>query len=465
MALLAAALAVGPAQAQGTAATAVERVRQITDATRRQGDESSRFLELPTRIDRQTEVGGWVTITGLDLRDDDHNARKPDDIRTVLIKDFRVWVGGEITPELHYYVRGRKLDFDFDTRPGVPEPDLSLQESVELDLGYLDWNPDSHWAIRAGRQFTYVGRALVLSADLDGASVAFSEGPWRTRVFAGSSLHRDPNLDSSIVGFDKGTAKRHFYIAETSHTWRSGTRGYAYYMAQQDDSRSNSAAQRVFDFDYNSTYAGGGVEGSFHPLLNYYLEAVHEGGRMFADMPKKRVSIDADAALAGLLYYPRWEWHPLITLEGAFGSGDPARSSVTGTFGGKLTATPDQNFMYFGTYDGGLALSPRLSNLGVMRFGYQVKPFPHEGRRLPGLLVGGKVSTYWKNENSGVISDPLATLAAHHVGSGLDLFVAYRPFSDLSVLGQYGNFVTGSAYAPGAQDTTHRVLLTSTLTF
>ena len=458
-------LTVAPALAQADAAGAVERVRQITNEARVQGDRPSKFLDLAQQEERQHNVGGWVTITGLDLRDDDHNAAKPDTLRTVLIQDYRLWAAGEMSKDATYYVRGRKLAFEFDTLSGVPEPDFASQEKATLDLAYVDWGFAPGFALRAGRQFTYVGRALVLSADLDGASVTYTHGSWQHRVFGGVTVDRDPNLDTSIVGFAKETQDRDFYLTDTSYSFESGTRVYGYAMVQQDHSRSLSAAQQARDFSYNTVHVGAGAEGSLGQLLHYYAEFVHQGGSMLADGPGTRVDIDANALLAGLLFYPETAWHPLASLELAHGSGDPARTSVTNTFGGKLTATADKNFMYFGTYDGGLALSPRLSDLTVLRAGYQVKPWPHEGHVLPGLLVGAKGSVYWKDETNGVISDPLATLASRYVGSGVDAFIGWRPLSDFSLLGQYGRFIPGSAYALGANDASNRVLLTSTLSF
>ena len=461
--MLAASLMAGGARAQAGAVN--ERVRLVTDETRRQAAPPSNYFDLAKQEENQIDVGGWVTVTGLDFRDDDHNAKAPDTIRNVVIEDYRLWVGGEITDDLRFYLRGRKQNFDFSTAAGVPQPDFKSQEDVDLDLGYIDWAFAKNFSLRAGRQFVYLGRALTLSADLDGGGLTYADGPWQHHAFVGTSISRDPNIDTSVVGFTKRTQDRDFYIADTSYRFESGTRAYGYLMVQQDASKSLSAAQSKQDFHYDSVYGGVGAEGSLDQLLHYYAEFVYEGGNGLADVPNKRISIDANAFLGGLLWYPESNWHPLVSLEVAHGSGDAARSSVTNTFGGKLTPTSDHNFLYFGSYDGGLALSPRLSNINIVRLGYQVKPFPHEGRQLPGLLVGSKISEYWKDENNGVISDPLATLATSYVGWGVDAFVGYKPFSDLSFLLQYGRFKPGNAYAAGAQDATNRILLTSTLSF
>ncbi|MBI4863173.1 MAG: hypothetical protein HY815_23340 [Candidatus Riflebacteria bacterium] len=155
----------------------------------------------------------------------------------------------------------------------------------------------------------------------------------------------------------------------------------------------------------------------------------------------------------------------MATLEYAFGSGDARRGSVTNTFGGKQTITTDENFLYFGTYDGGLALSPRLSDLHVLRAGYQVRPFPKKGRRLPDLLLGTKVACYLKDSVDGIISDPAAAMASRDVGWGADTFLAYRPLSDVSIFVQGGQFWPGAAYPVGVRDRTDRVLASASLSF
>jgi len=460
-----ASLAATGARAQTLDAGAAERVRLVTDEARRQTAPPSTFLDLAKQDERQIDAGGWVTVTSVDFRDDDHSASKPDAFKSVVIEDYRLWVAGEITDDLKFYVRGRKFNFDFSTNAGVASPDFASQENVTLDLAYVDWGFAKDWALRAGRQFQTLGRALVLSNDLDGAAVSYQHGPWQGRVFAGTTIDRDPNLDTSIIGFAQRTQDRDFYSADASRTFDNGNRAYGYLLVEHDNSTSQSAAQSALDFHYHSNYLGLGTEGSIAQDLHYYGEYVREGGTMFADTPKTRVDIDSNAFLGGLLYYPDFDGHPLATLEIAHGSGDPARSSVTNTFGGKLSASDDNNFLYYGSYDGGLALSPRLSNLNIARLGFQMKPFPDDGKQLPGVLVGTKLSEYWKDDKNGVISDPLATLAARYVGWGFDFFAGYKPLSDVSFLAQFGRFTPGSAYAPGASDASNRVLLTSTLSF
>ena len=444
---------------------ATERLRLIQDETRVKL-ESDRYLKLASPGEKQIDVGGWISFTALDYRDDEHQKGTPDLLQSLFMQDYRLYVNALIDTKLSVYGRVRNMEIAWSTAPGAIAPDTRQMEGVELDLLFAEFKPDSKVLLRLGRQFVRAGRGLTLSNDLDGLTFQYTEPRWSHRAMIGETLNRDPNVDMSIVGFDRSTQDRRFYLAETQYRTESGAKYYGYALFQRDRSRSFNFAQNQRDFHYDSRYFALGTEGRFDKRLHYYAELIHESGSTLADLlGDPRVDIDADGALAGLLFYPDLEWHPLATLEYAYGSGDANRGSVTNTFGGKQTRTDDENFLYFGTYDGGLALSPRLSDLQVIRLGYQIRPLPRKDRKLPDLLVGAKGSRYLKASIDGIISDPTATMRSRDVGWGLDLFLATRPLSDLSLLVQYGRFAPGEAYPAGARDAADRLLATLNLSF
>jgi hypothetical protein len=467
---LAAFLAGGPLVAQDLSATARERFRLIQeDKSVKAAD--AEFLRLEQSGDRDLDIGGWSTTTYLDLTNDDHRRAVADLLESVTIEDYRFWVAAGLHKgrkvDVKSYARGRVLDVHFDTAPGVVAPDTRSQEGLELDLGYVDVTGTSGFSARAGRQFVRVGRGLTLALDLDGLDLAKARPSWTYRVFGGETVPRDPNIDTSVVGFARRTQRRAFVLGEVEHRTDSGAKYYGYVVVERDSSRSLDPAQRRRNFSYDTEYYGGGTAGRFNPLLHYFLEVIHQSGEVLIDVPTDpRVSIDGTGLLSGLLYYPKWRWRPLASLEYSLGSGDPRRGSVTNVFGGKQTITRDENFLYFGAFDGGLALSPRLSNLHVLRAGYQVKPLPaKDDQELPDLLIGTKGTLYWKDDVNGVISDPLAILASHDIGTAIDVFLAWRPFSDASMLVQYGRFIPGDAYMSGANDPSERLLAAGTLSF
>jgi hypothetical protein len=446
--------------------TSRERVRVIRERASEQGREEA-LLRLPGTEDLDLEVGGWTSLTYLNIQDDDRDRATLDTTHGLLIQDYRLWMTSDLTRDLRSYLRMRHLLLNFYTQPGAAETDTRSQEGIELDLAYLDYEANAHLRLRGGRQFVTVGRGLVLALDLDGLEVTHALADWTYRLFAGQTVPRDFNIDDSILGFSRQTQKRRFYFAEVEHRRIDGTKYTAYVLAQDDRSRTLEPLQASRPFRYESHYASLGVEGDIDPRLGYSLEAVYQGGSSMVDiLPSPRVRIDAWALLAGLEYHPRGPWHPEVSLEYAAGSGDATRASVTNTFGGKLRPTRrDTNFLYFGVYDGGLDLSPRLSNLHVIRLGYQVKPLPSAQEDLPELSVGVKLSRYFKDETRGGISDLVAGPLSTDVGTGADVFVAARPLSDYTILAQYGLFVPGDTYPARFDDRGSRFLVTSTLSF
>lgn len=441
--------------------------RRLIQLRGRDPGAKSMFLNIPKAPGRAFDVGGWVTAASLDLRDDDKQARTPDSTHSLLFGDARLWFAGEAADDVDFYVRFRHQDFKVRTDPLTAPTDLSQQEGTKLDQAFVDWQINKKVEARIGRQFVQVGRGLSLALDLDGAGVDYTDPQWHHRVFVGRSLDRDPGLDTSLQGFDQGLARHNFAFGESRLTAESGNQFYLYAIAHQDDSRTSDPFLARLDFSYNSHYIGFGSEGRIDPTLNYFFEFIGESGTTTQGTPNFiRVPISAYAILSGLQYYPKWFWSPQITAELSMGSGDRERNSVTDTFGlGNPTATGDNNFLYYGAYDGGLALSPRLSNLIVNRYGYQVKPLPNKGDELPQLVLGATASFYWKDEARGAISDTVATQPDRDVGRAVDLYLGFRPLSDLSMLFQYGRFEPGDAYPADSRDASDRVFVTATQSF
>jgi hypothetical protein len=138
----------------------------------------------------------------------------------------------------------------------------------------------------------------------------------------------------------------------------------------------------------------------------------------------------------------------------------PGLSTVADLAAGSDNTT----FMGFGRYDGGIALNPRLSNLHVLRLGASARPWD-ETHGFEDLTLGGKFSLYRKNDGSGYISDPEAIPGSTDVGSGLDLFLGWRIYSDLAWMVQYGVFSPGEAYPVGFTDSTQTLYTNMTYSF
>ena len=410
-------------------------------------------------------AGGWMSFTFIDFTDLLHARSLRNPVDSLTLPDLRVWVS-DTSHGNELYVRFRKSDFDFQHDPAQPFLDTRTKDQFDLDLGWYDWA----WGkahVRAGRSFMFMGRGLVLADVYDGVQV-------RTRTkcgvelsgLYGTSLHRQDNLDTRVTGFDRGHNDRDFAGVQADYTTKKHQIHYdAFALAQIDRTRSEDPAQDALDFRYQSHYFGAGSSGVWHKRLSYANETVLERGSS-AGFDGGRADVSAWASTAAFDYSFPGKNTPSITLDYAYGSGDSNRQSVTSSLDlGASRFTGDKNFLYFGQYDGGLALAPRLSNIEVWRLGARCRPFPGAMRWPSDMLAGFKVSDYHKNRVTGVISDPLATQPFSHVGTAVDLFMSWKILSDLNLLVEYGSFKPSSAYAPDARDLTERFAVTSTLTF
>lgn len=453
------------AQAPNVTNTVVERLRQV-EQERRTGLASTENYLRTTGSGRRLEgAGAWFTDTLIDFSDDDKNSRQPDLIEFLQIRDLRGWYTTQIGDKWGGYFRVRFQDFDFDTNLGLPKPNLNIVQKGDLDMGYIDYRPDPSQRYRAGRQFLAVGRGYVLAEILDAFQYSRTSNGLTLSAFYGTTPNRVLNIDASIIGFNQGGTRRNFGALEGSYTHRSGNRYWAYHMSQVDDSESTSAAQRTVDFHLNTNYTGIGTSYKILPRVNMFMEGVLEGGSTFTDA-QRRVDIEASFITMLMLWTPKGANDPLAQFEYGHGSGDDKRASVTDTFGGKRDATTDENFLYFGRLETGVALSPRISNLHMFRLGYQERiRLRGPGVRATDPLLGVKVTEYYKEHQAGAISDPLANGPGKHVGNALDAYVAWRVFSDTAINFQAGHFKPGNAYPIATRSATDRYILSTTLSF
>lgn len=453
------------AQVDEQVRTAAQYQVQRLDRQSRETAEARDYFKGLGQVRPGTRAGGWFACTTLDFSELDHARQRLDPITRLLLTDVRLWASHVFDARHEAYLRVRKLEFDFTRDETLPFLDLRTKEQFDLDLAYYDL-PCGDASLRAGRSFMIMGRGLVLADVLDGLQVRrrFDSG-LVLEGLAGTTLHRQDNLDTRVLGFDRGHNDRQFFGLQGSYrTRRHGILYHAFALAQVDETESEDPNQDALDFQYQSRYLGLGSSGILHHRLGFATEAVVERGssRGFDG----RADIRASALTVNLDYRFPETWSPVATLDYGLGTGDPNRLSVTSSLDlGPSALAGDENFLYFGQFDGGLALAPRLSNLHVWRLGMRCRPF-HESVRWPSDLVAGfKVSAYHKHRNQGAISDPLASQALSDVGTALDLFTSWRALSDLSILLEYGGFKPGEAYRADARDNTDRFGLTSTLSF
>ena len=133
--------------------------------------------------------------------------------------------------------------------------------------------------------------------------------------------------------------------------------------------------------------------------------------------------------------------------------------------GGNL-AGDDTNFLYFGFLPTGYALSPRVSNLRMLKVGAALKPFERTSRfNLKELTASVDLYRYMKDESAGAIFDFQASDDDHDVGYEIDITLSWPILSDLSVSLEYGHFEPGDAYPAAIDDATEYFSVGLTTTF
>jgi hypothetical protein len=421
-----------------------QETKRITDLQETESATDS-FL-YPYDYSKQAfDWGGWLNYSFFDFQDEDNNSSTTDILSSLHYMDLRLWFKGTTSGGNSYYIRTKSNYSSYDWDPAL-NYDETDETELKLDMAYFDLSSYKKYLFRFGRQYFHIGRGLALSGIKDGLLLNGFYQNWNLKLFAAHSLPHENNIDTSVPGFDN-KEKRFFY--GVSGTWRSrrGNEIYLYYLGQNDNSDENPV-DNTQDYRYDSQYLGLGTNGSFTRKSHYYAEIIHETGSSYAhgQVDSNTEDIDAWAGIAGTKYYFDCAASPVFTLEWAFGSGDGDRQSVTNTINGNLAGTKDHNFMYFGTYNGGDALSPRLSNMSVLRTGLTFKPFQSQ-YSLKDLSIGAYYSNYKKMKNSGAISDPEAVSGlSDDIGDGLDILLKWKVFSDLSIDLTWSRFNPGDCY-------------------
>ena len=317
--------------------------------------------------------------------------------------------------------------------------------------------------LSAGRQFFTLGRGIVYSNVHDGVQLISGVGKsMLLKTFISQSKPREDNLDYSVPNYDKEN-KRRFYGAELSY-FKKDIAFYIYGLAQGDETDASQGPQ---DYNYDSQYLGAGVSGKVKDNLSYWFEAISEYGKSYTDAEKvelEKKPIDAYAFDAGAKYNFDFFTHPSLESELAYGSGDPDRSRVTNTSGGN-TNGDDTNFMYYGVFNSGYALMPRLSNIWVVKLGGYIKPFEGFARIGDNIVVGSKYFYYRKDRRSGGTYDIYATEPDADIGQEIDFYIHWKMFRDLFVSARYGLFFPGKAYPIDRRDTSTSFFTKASLTF
>lgn len=203
-------------------------------------------------------------------------------------------------------------------------------------------------------------------------------------------------------------------------------------------------------YAYNPYYAGAGAQGYVWSTdIQYRLDGIYQGGKVY-NVGNGSTAVEANihsyAALARIDYIlpVLRSLDSQLNLNFGMGSGDGDATKVA-TASQSNTSGEYTAFQTFGSFSGGLALKPRLTNLQVYRAGVQLRPLK-AWYSLRNVSLQLKGSYYRKSNAAGGTSDPNASETNADVGFAGDLALAYSVRNDIQFFYGFGVFKPGQAY-------------------
>jgi hypothetical protein len=414
--------------------------------------------QLRVRLDQQMPMareiglnaGGWFSYALFHYNDTDVERE-----RTLNQFELRGWADFNVHGVHRGYVRGL-LGWDVWNSGDNPlgegnETNSEIERAwYQYDLGQVYRNegqsPPLDMRIRVGRDYTEIGTALVLSMPLDMVLVELAGGGFELSGLLGATPSDTPNIDPSEPVFDH--MERCFWGFELAYADLARHRPFVYVLSQ-DDHTGEHPRDPDQSYDYDSTYVGGGSEGTLLLSgLRYQAELVGQWGRTFSEgRTGMRTDIEAWALDVLLEYFVEHPTKPRLSAEYLFASGDDDRRlGSTSTVGGNLINTDDRAFNAFGFRDTGLAFAPRISNLQMYALGASFFPLAERGDLFEKMEWGTKVFLYHKAVDEGPISDFAATRPEGCLGWEWDVHCNWRITSDVTFTIRYGAFMPGAAF-------------------
>jgi hypothetical protein len=364
-----------------------------------------------------------------------------------------------------FYARGRAEYRDYNPGDSFDGEPSHLQGRLEEAWYRFDLQrfvaasggkaPPFDVTFKGGRQFAAWGNGLTLDQYVDGGSAEVRAGPVAVDLLACVTARETIDFDITRPHFFRDT-HRGFFGARVSLPVGPHTT-YAYFLAQRDLNRDEPADVHVIPtrYDYDSFYAGFGSGGALTDHLAYRTEFCFEGGHTLSNsfdpaterpLAQQTDRIEAYAANFRLDYLPNDFHRSRLSAEVLIASGDPDRVNTSGTFGGNRPGTADHAFNALGVLDTGLAFTPQVSNLMMLRVGASTYPLPQQGM-FERLQTGVDLFVFGKTRRDAPIDEP--TGDGHYLGFEPDVFVNWQLADDVILAVRYGIFFPGDAIPSG----------------
>jgi hypothetical protein len=395
----------------------------------------------PTFRSKGIQIGGWLTPVYIDQK-------QGSDALSASINTLRLFLKAYLWKDSYIYVRGKDVFTRYPKHQGE-YVDLEQPDNLyDLDMAYISMvTPNRVLNASLGRKFYRVGTGLVLNGRGDGGELNFYSRYVSVKLlglYTGLLKKENNPYGLSSKEIDDELKAKRVFAGGTLNLHINNQTIYFLGMAQIDKGEEDSTAPTL----YNSQYYGGGVKGVVLEGLSYQGEFIYEMGESYLSGTTQKENIKAYAGIFNLYYFFDALVNPAIILQYAYGSGDSDRTEH------KMPDTnvsgEDNGFISFGTYVGGFALRPALSNIHVARCGFSISPFGWmQSKHIRRMTLIAKYSLYRKDRAEAPIGYGEATENNADVGQGADVSLRWRIFHDLSFFTNYAVFMPGDAYGSG----------------
>jgi hypothetical protein len=393
--------------------------------------------------------GGWLTTAVID----EYASGSADLISSVSIA--QIWLKATLPYNSYIYLRGKDVYTFYIKQPG--NSDIENKNNIDLDVGYFYMSAAQNSVnYSVGRKFYLLGSGLVFNGRGDGGEFNLYSKYADLKLFGTYTglLNKDSNPYKQVSNLYTDDGKRVFAGGTISKSmYNQNVYLLGLYQTDKNDDMDNSTYPNAKS-SYNSQYYGLGFNGTLRNA-SYFGEYIIERGESYTDpsYTNKKQSIKASAAVLSLNYYFDVMLRPVLFMQYAFGSGDSDKVNPMSPVGN--TKADDKGFMYFGSFSGGYALRPYLSNIHIYRAGIAFTPlYNSESIMLKRMNISAIYSNYQKDVSTATINGGEATKPNKNIGHGFDLALTWQIFSDFSFFANYALFVPGSAYVSGEKNRT-----------